>query len=165
MYRSAVLGGMPNFWAVRLWRYGQNQAAGCRNTAGGFVFSLLAFRYWLVARFERLLRCAAKELSRLSGLTESRHLRKQRALKCCHCLKCEARKVSWQCEMLSALNGGQRRQYQARTGQNIVVELHRNRHIRTDFVIYCSVQSNKEWHKCGDVDDCIGITYQIVPNE
>ncbi|WP_158856308.1 hypothetical protein [Lunatibacter salilacus] len=38
-----------------------------------------------------------------------------------------------------------------------------NKHIRTDYVIYCLVTSKEEWHRCGDVDDAVGILYEIVP--
>lgn len=38
-----------------------------------------------------------------------------------------------------------------------------NKHIRTDFAIYCLIKSKKEWHRCGDVDDAIGILYEIIP--
>ena len=38
-----------------------------------------------------------------------------------------------------------------------------NKHIRTDFAIYCSVKSNEEWHRCGDVDDSVSILYEIIP--
>lgn len=38
-----------------------------------------------------------------------------------------------------------------------------NKHVRTDFGIYCLVKSNEEWHRCGDVDDCISILYEIIP--
>lgn len=36
--------------------------------------------------------------------------------------------------------------------------------IRIDFTLYCKVMSNEHtWHRCGDVDDCVGITYKVVP--
>jgi len=35
--------------------------------------------------------------------------------------------------------------------------------VRVDFTIYCKVISNKGWHRCGDVDDCVGITYKVLP--
>lgn len=35
--------------------------------------------------------------------------------------------------------------------------------VRVDFTIYCKVVSNKNWHRCGDVDDCVGITYKVLP--
>ena len=38
-----------------------------------------------------------------------------------------------------------------------------NKHVRTDFAIYCTVKSNKEWHRCGDVDDLVSIIYEITP--
>ncbi|MBI1936488.1 MAG: hypothetical protein HYS25_00025 [Ignavibacteriales bacterium] len=40
-----------------------------------------------------------------------------------------------------------------------------NKHVRADFGIYCLVISNKEWHRCGDVDDSVSILYEIIPNE
>jgi len=38
-----------------------------------------------------------------------------------------------------------------------------NKHVRTDFAIYCSIKSNEEWHRCGDVDDSVSILYEIIP--
>lgn len=35
--------------------------------------------------------------------------------------------------------------------------------VRVDFTIYCKVISNMSWHRCGDVDDCVGITYKVLP--
>ncbi|MGF1869509.1 hypothetical protein [Photobacterium indicum] len=35
--------------------------------------------------------------------------------------------------------------------------------VRVDFTIYCKVVSTKNWHRCGDVDDCVGITYKVLP--
>lgn len=35
--------------------------------------------------------------------------------------------------------------------------------VRVDFTIYCKVVSKKNWHRCGDVDDCVGITYKVLP--
>ena len=36
--------------------------------------------------------------------------------------------------------------------------------IRIDFTIYCHVTSNEhDWHRCGDVDDSVAITYKVVP--
>ncbi|MBN4085198.1 hypothetical protein JYT89_02545 [Flavobacteriaceae bacterium AH-315-B10] len=40
-----------------------------------------------------------------------------------------------------------------------------NKHVRTDFAIYCSVTSIKDWHRCGNVDDCVSLLYEIIPNE
>lgn len=40
-----------------------------------------------------------------------------------------------------------------------------NKHVRTDFAIYCSIKSNKDWHKCGDVDDSVSVLYEIIPLE
>ena len=36
-------------------------------------------------------------------------------------------------------------------------------HVNEVFTVYCSVISNKPWHRCGDVDDCVGLTYKILP--
>lgn len=35
--------------------------------------------------------------------------------------------------------------------------------VGVNFTIYCKVISNKSWHRCGDVDDCVGITYKVLP--
>lgn len=35
--------------------------------------------------------------------------------------------------------------------------------VSVNFTIYCRVISNKSWHRCGDVDDSVGITYKILP--
>lgn len=36
--------------------------------------------------------------------------------------------------------------------------------VRIDFTLYCKVVSNEHtWHRCGDVDDCVAITYKVVP--
>lgn len=36
--------------------------------------------------------------------------------------------------------------------------------IRIDFTFYCHVISNEHtWHRCGDVDDNVSITYKIIP--
>lgn len=40
-----------------------------------------------------------------------------------------------------------------------------NKHVRTDFAIYCLVRSEKDWHRCGDVDDSVSISYEITPAE
>jgi hypothetical protein len=39
----------------------------------------------------------------------------------------------------------------------------KDENVRVDFTIYCKVVSNKRWHRCGDVDDCVGITYKVLP--
>ncbi len=37
-------------------------------------------------------------------------------------------------------------------------------HIREDFTVYCSVTSiNKNWHRLGDCDDSISVTYRVLP--
>jgi len=38
-----------------------------------------------------------------------------------------------------------------------------DKNVRVDFTIYCKVISNKSWHRCGDVDDCVGVTYKVLP--
>jgi hypothetical protein len=38
-----------------------------------------------------------------------------------------------------------------------------NKHVRTDFAIYCCIKSIEKWHRCGDVDDCVSILYEIIP--
>jgi hypothetical protein len=49
-------------------------------------------------------------------------------------------------------------------GNRIELEVE-NKHVRTNFGIYCLVKSNKEWHRCGDVDDSVSMYYEIIPNE
>ncbi len=38
-----------------------------------------------------------------------------------------------------------------------------DKNVGMNFTIYCRVVSNKSWHRCGDVDDCVGITYKVLP--
>lgn len=40
-----------------------------------------------------------------------------------------------------------------------------NQHVKTDCAIYCSVTSKEDWHRCGDVDDCVAIIYEIAPKK
>lgn len=40
-----------------------------------------------------------------------------------------------------------------------------NKHIRTDYAIYCSVTSKEDWHRCGNVDDSVAILYEIAPKK
>ncbi len=41
-----------------------------------------------------------------------------------------------------------------------------NEHVTNDFVIYCSIKSiGKEWHRLGDCDDSIAVTYRVVPRD
>lgn len=48
-------------------------------------------------------------------------------------------------------------------GNKIVLELD-DSCVRIDFTIYCKVISNvNNWHRCGDVDDSVGITYRVLP--
>lgn len=35
--------------------------------------------------------------------------------------------------------------------------------VREDFTVYVKVTSKKTWHRLGDCDDCIGLTYRILP--
>ena len=47
--------------------------------------------------------------------------------------------------------------------KRITIELQEH-HVREDFTVYCTVTSlNQAWHRCGDVDDCVGLTYKILP--
>lgn len=48
------------------------------------------------------------------------------------------------------------------SGNRVVLQL-TDDNVRVDFTIYCKVVSNKTWHRCGDVDDCVGITYKVLP--
>ena len=36
-------------------------------------------------------------------------------------------------------------------------------HVGFEFAIYCKVISNQSWHRCGDVDDCVGLIYKVLP--
>ncbi|WP_216601250.1 hypothetical protein [Ruegeria sp. HKCCD6604] len=36
-------------------------------------------------------------------------------------------------------------------------------HVRKDFSIWCRVVSDKDWHRCGDVDDSLHIPLKILP--
>ena len=48
-------------------------------------------------------------------------------------------------------------------GNKLTIILSEN-DIRMDFTLYCRVISNQHtWHRCGDVDDCVSITYKVVP--
>lgn len=48
-------------------------------------------------------------------------------------------------------------------GNKIVLELD-DSCVRIDFTLYCKVISNvNDWHRCGDVDDSVGITYRVFP--
>ena len=47
-------------------------------------------------------------------------------------------------------------------GKRITISL-RECHVREDFTVYCAVISNQSWHRCGDVDDSVGLTYRILP--
>lgn len=38
-----------------------------------------------------------------------------------------------------------------------------DQNVRVDFTIYCKVISSEAWHRCGDVDDAVGITYKVLP--
>ena len=48
-------------------------------------------------------------------------------------------------------------------GNKIILELDESC-VKIDFTLYCRVISNAhDWHRCGDVDDCVCITYSILP--
>ena len=54
----------------------------------------------------------------------------------------------------------EQREYQ---GKRITIDL-RECHVKEDFTVYCTVTStNQSWHRCGDVDDCVGLTYKVLP--
>ena len=36
-------------------------------------------------------------------------------------------------------------------------------HVNYAFTLYCRVTSNKSWHRCGNVDDAVGVTYRVLP--
>jgi hypothetical protein len=36
-------------------------------------------------------------------------------------------------------------------------------HVREDFAVYVTIVSNKSWHRLGDSDDQLGLTYRILP--
>lgn len=38
-----------------------------------------------------------------------------------------------------------------------------NKHVKTDFAIFCLIISKKDWHRCGDVDDSVVMIYEIAP--
>jgi hypothetical protein len=38
-----------------------------------------------------------------------------------------------------------------------------NSHVREDFTIYCNVTSNKSWHRLGDCDERLSLTYRVLP--
>jgi hypothetical protein len=44
----------------------------------------------------------------------------------------------------------------------IVIKLS-DKNVGANFTIYCLVTSNEAWHRCGDVDDALGITYKVLP--
>ncbi|MEM8938616.1 MAG: hypothetical protein AAGC64_04625 [Bacteroidota bacterium] len=50
------------------------------------------------------------------------------------------------------------------TGNRIEIQIDKI-HIRHDFNVFCKVTSNKDWHRCGDVDDSLHISYIVQPNE
>ena len=54
----------------------------------------------------------------------------------------------------------ERKEYQ---GKRITIDL-RECHVKEDFTVYCQVTStNRSWHRCGDVDDCVGLSYKVLP--
>lgn len=38
-------------------------------------------------------------------------------------------------------------------------------HINFVLTIYCKIISNKSWHRCGDVDDAVGVSYRVLPRD
>ena len=36
-------------------------------------------------------------------------------------------------------------------------------HVNYMFTIYCNIISNESWHRCGDVDDSVGVIYRVLP--
>jgi hypothetical protein len=38
-----------------------------------------------------------------------------------------------------------------------------NQQVGVNFPVHCNVISNKEWHRCGDVDDSITLSYKVLP--
>ena len=38
-------------------------------------------------------------------------------------------------------------------------------HVGFEFAIYCKVISNRSWHRCGDVDDCVSLIYKVLPQD
>ena len=38
-------------------------------------------------------------------------------------------------------------------------------HVGFEFAIYCKVISNRSWHRCGDVDDCVSLIYKVLPRD
>ena len=53
-------------------------------------------------------------------------------------------------------------QHSIPSGNRLVLNI-RKSHINYEFTISCKVISNKWWHRCGDVDDAVGITYRVLP--
>lgn len=45
----------------------------------------------------------------------------------------------------------------------LLLHMDYNRHQNLCLTLYCKVVSNKSWHRCNDVDDCVGITYTVLP--
>lgn len=44
----------------------------------------------------------------------------------------------------------------------ITIDL-QNRHVRNEFIVWCRIKSNKDWHRQGLHDDQVGIIYRILP--
>lgn len=54
-------------------------------------------------------------------------------------------------------------EHQNHEGNKITIELLEH-HVREDFTVHCTVTStDQSWHRCGDVDDSVGLTYKILP--
>ena len=65
-------------------------------------------------------------------------------------------RIRWTYENPSAEHDGYR-------CKRITIDL-RECHVRKDFTVYCTVTAiNQSWHRCGDVDDSVGLTYKILP--
>lgn len=50
------------------------------------------------------------------------------------------------------------------TGKRLTVELTSD-YICHDYRFYAKVISNKDWHRCGDCDDCVSVCYKIRPRK
>ena len=54
-------------------------------------------------------------------------------------------------------------EHKGHQGRRITIDL-RECHVKEDFTVYCNVTStNQSWHRCGDVDDSVGLTYRVLP--
>lgn len=48
------------------------------------------------------------------------------------------------------------------SGETFTLQINES-HVREDFTVYCTVISNKKWHRLGDCDDSISITCRVLP--